>query len=135
MTERSLPASIPPPRRLPSSPQPARRRRLRAWPTVAAAIATFAVLFEFLAFQLSSGNDPALGADIQANAPAPQQQPVLNRRIVKTRVVHDPPVVAPGTTSSAPAVTAVPTAPAPTTSAPAPVAPAPAPAPPVTSTS
>ena len=31
-------------------------------PTVAAALATFAVLFEFLAFQLSSGNDPALGS-------------------------------------------------------------------------
>jgi hypothetical protein len=112
----------------------ARRRRLRVWPTVAAAVATFAVIFEFLAFQLSSGNDPALGASVHASAPAPKPQPVLNRRIVETRVVHDPPVV-PGSTSSAPTVTAVPTAPAPTTSAPAPVAPAPAPAPVVTSTS
>jgi hypothetical protein len=109
---------------------------MRVWPTVAAAVATFAVMFEFLAFQLSSGNDPALGANLQANAPAPKQQPVLNRRIVKTRVVHDPPVVVPGTTSSsAPTVTAAPTTPAPVTSAPAPVAPVPAPAPPVTSTS
>ena len=37
-------------------------------PTVLLGLATFAVLFEFLAFQLNSGNDPALGKTALAAA-------------------------------------------------------------------
>jgi hypothetical protein len=43
-------------------------------------IATFGVTFAFLAYQLSSGRDPSLGA-----AAAPR--PVLVRQVVKRRVV------------------------------------------------
>ncbi len=129
-----------PTRRAPRPAAAAARRRPRIWPTIAAAVASFAVLFEFLAFQLSSGNDPAIGS-LQANAPKAQAaQPVLNRRIVKTRVVHLPPeavesddgtVVAPADPSVSAPVTSTP---APVVSTPAP-APAPAPAAPVTSSS
>jgi hypothetical protein len=109
-------------------------------PTVLLGLATFAVLFEFLAFQLNSGNDPALGKTaLTANDPkaAKVARPVVNRRVVKTKVVHLPPrssssgttvPVSPasgGSASTAPVVTSAPAA-----------APAPAPAPaPVTSTS
>jgi hypothetical protein len=111
------------------------------WPTIAAAVATFAVIFEFLALQLSSGNDPALGSSVNASATQNQSdpRPVLNRRIVKTKVVHLPPVesddsvtaVAPTTSAPAPVTSS---APAPVTSAPAP-APAPVAPAPVTSSS
>ncbi|MGB6424236.1 MAG: hypothetical protein WBF18_03060, partial [Solirubrobacterales bacterium] len=45
---------------VPAAAQP--RRKPRALPTIALSLATFAVLFEFLAFQLSTGNDPELGS-------------------------------------------------------------------------
>jgi hypothetical protein len=48
---------------------------------VLAAIACFGVAFEFLAFQLFSGQDPALGTAATAGEPAPA------KRIVITRVV------------------------------------------------
>jgi hypothetical protein len=117
----------PPPRRRPAPPP----RRKRIWPTVAASVATFAVLFEFLAFQLSSGNDPALGASVNANAAQtqPDPRPIVNRRVIKTRVVPLPPEESDGATTVVPSTSApapvTPTAPAPVTSAPAPVAPAP----------
>jgi hypothetical protein len=63
-------------------------------PTVLLGLVSFAVIFEFLAFQLNSGKDPALGTSaLAANeaAPAPVTRPVLNRRIIKTRIVHLPP--------------------------------------------
>jgi hypothetical protein len=63
-------------------------------PTVLLGLASFAVLFEFLAFQLSNGNDPALGKSVlTADDPTPARvaRPVLNRRIVKTTVIHLPP--------------------------------------------
>lgn len=107
------------------------RRKPGFMPTVLLGLASFAVLFEFLAFQLNSGNDPALGASaLAANDPrtAADVRPVVHRRIVKTRVVHLPPSST-ATTSSPPVVP-----PLPATTAPAP-APAPVPAPPVTSTS
>lgn len=110
-------------------------------PTIFVALATFGLLFEFLAFQLNNGNDPALGASVLAANRDPKvarvDRPVVNRKIIKTKVVHDPPAasssvvpVSSGSTNSA-------VAPA-TSSAPAPVAAAPAPAPapaPVTSSS
>lgn len=37
-------------------------RRPRAWPTVVASIALFAVCFTLLAFQLRAGHAPTLGA-------------------------------------------------------------------------
>ena len=64
-------------------------------PTVAVALATFAVLFEFLAFQLSSGNDPALGASALQVASTRKAtaatRPVIDRKVIKTKVVHHPP--------------------------------------------
>lgn len=107
------------------------RRRPRFLPTVAASLAVFAVLFEFLAFQLRSGNDPALGAGTPVAAVRHERPVLVDRKIVKRRVVHLPPkqqstsstaVAAPATTATAPAPAA---APAPVAPAPAPVAPAP----------
>jgi hypothetical protein len=118
------------------------RRVPRFLPTIMLSIATFAVLFEFLSFQLTSGNDPALGSTTVAatKAEAKAARPVINRKIIKTKVVHHPPKptisstavpVSSATTSSGSAPVPV------STSAPAPApvaAPAPAPAP-VTATS
>jgi len=79
------------------------------------------VAFEFLAFQLRSGNDPAVGASAQPS------RPVLYRKVMRTKVVTG---VVPSATAKGGA-TAV-TGPATVTSTPAP---APAAAPVVTSTS
>jgi hypothetical protein len=57
-------------------------------PTALASVACFLVLFEFLAFQLRSGNDPALGAP--QTATAPRETTLADRTLIKTRVVHDP---------------------------------------------
>ena len=105
-------------------------------PTLLTSAACFLVLFEFLAFQLRSGNDPALGAGTPAAAEAPRRPTVIDRKLIRTRVVHAPsaPATPPatGTPVSTGSVGATPaTAPA-AASAPAP---APAPAPPVTSSS
>ncbi len=59
------------------------RRRPRALPTALAALACFGVAFEFLAFQLKGGHDPALGAP----TPASQVSARPATRIVITRVV------------------------------------------------
>ncbi len=128
------------PQRLPSTPagRPQRRPTLGSrpgfWPTAALVGASFLLLFEFLAFQLRHGDDPALGGTGQVASP-PSPRPVLVRHVVKTRVVAD------GTASSGASATSsdeasgssstVSAAPA---SAPAP-APAPAPAGPVVSSS
>ncbi|MEZ5157137.1 MAG: hypothetical protein R2718_13630 [Solirubrobacterales bacterium] len=141
MTEQAVPAT---PTRPPARPAGAARKKPGAMPTVLLALATFAVIFEFLAFQLNNGNDPALGKSaLAANDPkaAKVARPVVNRRIVKTRVVHLPPkqsatssavpVSSSGSSGSSSAASTV------TSSAPAPApaaAPAPAPAP-VTSSS
>jgi hypothetical protein len=115
------------------------RRRPRFWPTAVASIACFAVIFEFLAFQLRGGNDPALGAG-PVTAATPKRPVVINRRIVQRRVVHLPPRQTPAAAGSlaGSAVPATPATPAPAAPvAPAPAAPAapPAPAAPVTSSS
>jgi hypothetical protein len=99
-------------------------------PTVLLGLASFAVIFEFLAFQLNSGNDPALGKSVlAANDAAPMRvaRPAVNRRIVRTRVVHLPPRSGrtnpappvsspPGGSSGTAAPTTPPVAPAPVTS-------------------
>lgn len=120
--------------------------RPRALPTLLATAACFVVLFEFLAFQLSAGKDPAIGATpVVATGPPAKRPTVIDRKIVQTKVVSLPPKptvtsAASAPTSSAPA-TSTASAPVPATSAPAPVvaapapAPAPAPAAPVTSSS
>ena len=75
-------------------------RQARVLPTVAVALATFAVLFEFLAFQLSSGNDPALGASALQVASTRQAtaatRPVIDRKVIKTKVVSTAAEAAPG---------------------------------------
>jgi len=94
-------------------------------PTVLLGLASFAVLFVFLAFQLNSGNDPALGKSVlAANDPkaARSARPLINRRIVKTRVVHLP--ASSSETGSAPPIVTAPPSPSSATTAPPP-APAP----------
>ena len=131
------------------SPTPARPRALparpRALPTVLASVACFLVLFEFLAFQLGAGKDPALGSTPATEPAAVKRPTVIDRKIVETRVVSLPPKptatsAAAAPTSAAPSSTAsaAPAVPAPVAAAPAPTpapAPAPAPAAPVTSSS
>ena len=122
----------------PTTPAAARTKRPRFLPTIMVSVATFAVLFEFLSFQLSSGNDPALGSTPIAatKAEVKAARPVIDRKVIKTKVVHLPPKPT-ASTSAVPVSSGTTSSVAPTTSsapAPAPVAPAPAPAP-VTATS
>src|SRR4051812_28817440 len=107
------------------------------WPTALLAGASFLIMFEFLAFQLSHGNDPALGS-APATAPAKEPRPVLIRRVVDTRVVADrgsgagaEATVSSGATSSG---TSASSGASTATATPA-AAPAPAPAAPVVSSS
>ncbi len=66
------------------------RRRPGFLRTAFASLAVFMVLFEFLRSSCGPARTPALGAGpITASAPA-KPRPVLNRRIVKTRVVRLP---------------------------------------------
>ena len=103
------------------------------WPTVIMAGASFLLLFEFLAFQLAHGRDPAVGGASSAAAAKPPR-PVLVRRVVETRVIADggstsgrSSTVSSGAASSSSSAASAATAAAP--------APAPAPAAPVVSSS
>jgi hypothetical protein len=83
----------PQPRPAGDTPKPPDRRptlgaRPAFWPTAIIASASFLLLFEFLAFQLTHGKDPALGGTASTAAPKPPR-PVLIRRVVETRVVPD----------------------------------------------
>ncbi|MEZ5075660.1 MAG: hypothetical protein R2691_12665 [Solirubrobacterales bacterium] len=102
---------------------PAVRKKPGFMPTVLLGIASFVALFVFLAFQLNSGNDPALGKSAlaagDAKATDPARPLVIHRRIVKTRVVHLP-AESPAAGSALPAGTAPPRT-SPTTTAPPPV--------------
>ncbi|MGZ8667550.1 MAG: hypothetical protein ACXWZM_10650 [Solirubrobacterales bacterium] len=100
------------------------RRRPSFLPTIVVAVACFLVAFEFLAFQLSSGNDPALGSQ-PLTAERSKRPVVIDRRIITRRIVHLPAREPAGTG----ALVSSGTAPAVSSSAPAPVAPAPAAAP------
>jgi hypothetical protein len=60
-----------------------RARKPRPLPTVMAALAIFGVAFEFLAFQLSSGKDPAVG--VGAGTPVTRTRPA--KKIVITKVI------------------------------------------------
>ncbi len=75
-----------------------RPRKPRPLPTVMAALAVFGVAFEFLAFQLSSGKDPAVGAGVAAGAPAAQSRPA--KKIVITKVIPASGGAVGGSTSS-----------------------------------
>lgn len=140
MTDRS--PAIDPAASPASKSVPARRpapRRPGFGPTILASVACFLVLFEFLAFQLHSGNDPALGAPAPASAQAAVRPAVIDRKIIKRRMVHQPPSSqAPATGSATPVASATGASTGAAAPAPAPAAapaPAPAPAAPVTSTS
>ncbi len=90
--------------------RPGPRRRPKALPTVIAAVAVFAVAFEFLAFQLSSGRDPAIGSTTAAVSQAARP---VKKRLVITRVIA-PSSAGTSSTTSAGAATVTP-APAPVT--------------------
>jgi hypothetical protein len=81
--------------------QPAPRERVRKprpLPTVLAALAVFAVAFEFLAFQLGAGRDPALGRQAASAAAVTTARPA--KKLIITRVVPSGGSVAGGTTYS-----------------------------------
>jgi len=61
-----------------------KRRRPAALPTVLVALACFGVVFEFLALQLRSGRDPALGNASAASAPAKVRP---RKKIIITKVI------------------------------------------------
>jgi hypothetical protein len=66
--------------------RPAPRKRQpkpRPLPTVLAALAVFGVAFEFLAFQLSSGKDPAVGAGVATGTPVARPA----KKLVITKVI------------------------------------------------
>jgi hypothetical protein len=60
------------------------RRKPRILPTVLVALACFAVVFEFLALQLQSGRDPALGNASAAPAPAKVRP---RKKVIITKVI------------------------------------------------
>jgi hypothetical protein len=76
--------------------QPARRRRPGPGAVITASVATFAMMFGFLAYQLRSGHDPAIGAAGAASPNSPGK--VLVRRVIRRRVVT---TVVPSTASAA----------------------------------
>jgi hypothetical protein len=56
-------------------------------PTALAAAACFLIVFEFLAFQLRSGRDPAIGSSASDPTAARPRPVVIHRRIIVRRVV------------------------------------------------
>jgi len=130
------------------------RRRLPRRPggfgVGASALAAFLAILAVLALRMSAGKDPALGAGDPAGpglAAAKLKRPVIHRKVVRLRVIHDPQVPEPAAPGGAGLAIAPPPAPssfaspppaAPQAAAPAPApapVPAPAPSPPVTSSS
>jgi predicted secreted protein len=63
---------------------PRRSRRPAVLPTLLVTVACFAVVFEFLALQLQSGRDPALGSPTAASAPAKVRP---RKKIIITKVI------------------------------------------------
>ena len=70
---------------VPQPPRPERPKKPGPLPTFFAALAVFAVAFEFLAFQLSAGKDPALGPAGTASAPVAKVRPA--KKLVITKVI------------------------------------------------
>ena len=111
------------------NPRPKRRRRPSALPVAAGSMAAFFATFGFMAYQLRTGHDPALG-NKTAVALAPTKQVLvkrIERHVILTTVVPPSEGDDGAPASSAPVV--VQQVPATVTAAPAPVAAAPAPAP------
>ena len=82
------PASLETARPGPDRPR-ARPRRVPSLPTVLASAACFLVVFEFLAFQLRSGRDPAIGASAEradGGPTPPGRHPPADRRPPGRRV-------------------------------------------------
>lgn len=75
----------PAPQPRPTEPRPARPKKPGALPTFLAALAVFAVAFEFLAFQLTAGKDPAVGARPAASTPVAKSRPA--KKLVITKVI------------------------------------------------
>jgi hypothetical protein len=69
----------------PGPPRQKPQRKPRPLPTVLAALAVFGVAFEFLAFQLSAGKDPALGRSTPAAAPVTRTRPA--KKLIITKVI------------------------------------------------
>jgi hypothetical protein len=124
------------------TPRPPRRRKPSAFPVAAGSIAAFLGLFGYMAYQLRTGHDPALGAQTASVRPAQTKRVVVKRiehHVVITKLLppleeHDDAAPAQATAPSA-SVPAQPSAPVVVQqSTPAP-APAPAPAPVQTRTS
>lgn len=87
MTDRQAPpegtpADAPAPAEAPAPRE--RARKPRPLPTVLAAVAIFAVAFEFLAFQLSAGRDPALSRQASAT-PVTATRPA--KKLIITKVI------------------------------------------------
>ena len=66
------------------APRP-RQPRPRPLPTVLAALAIFAVAFEFLAFQLSAGKDPAIGTTVATSTAVTKTRPA--KKLIITKVI------------------------------------------------
>ncbi len=75
-----------------------RPRKPRPLPTVLAALAVFGVAFEFLAFQLSSGRDPAVGSGVAAGAQQTKTRPA--KKLIITKVIPASGGAVGGSTSS-----------------------------------
>jgi hypothetical protein len=89
------------------------RRKPHPLPTALAALAVFAVAFEFLAFQLTSGRDPAVGATAVTGTTSTKSRPA--KKLIITKVIPAAGATASGSTAGYPSSGAVP-APAPVTS-------------------
>jgi 2-oxoglutarate dehydrogenase E2 component (dihydrolipoamide succinyltransferase) len=100
-----------------------RPRRFGPAVTIAAAAATFLAALAFLAGQVRAGKDPAIGParETAAATTATAGRPVVRRRVVITRVVHDAPTAGAPVPAPAPAPAGPAPAPAPAPAAPAPV--------------
>jgi hypothetical protein len=71
------------------------RRSAALW-VITTAGALFAVVLVFLALQMRSGGDPALGAGAPvAAAPPPKSPPVLIRKVIVRRMIEEEPATAP----------------------------------------
>ena len=106
------------------SQRPQRRRKPSAGWVFGPALGVFFAVLALLAFQVRTGNDPALGEPAAAQAQQPRQ--IVVRRVITRVVIHHPATSGPAASSPAAVQTQAPPA---TTTAPAPARTAPAPAP------
>lgn len=110
------------------------RRRSSLWTTATLSLGAFLIVLALLAWQLHSGDDPALA--VGKADPGARKHVIVRkvvRRVVVTRVVPAPAASSAGSSSAGSVSSGSPSpaapVPAPAQSVPAPVTPAPAPAP------